>query len=777
MSTRTTGKARSTTGVNNNARSIFSAVAGFVRPAYHGLVLTPQGRFFVLTALIAVGIWFGARDEILRALGWGAVPALGWLAVVIFTLTRDYRLVARHWRPILALLGVAAASTGGLGMVDARSEAFGESMGGLAGAAIARYPFEWDPYLTDASDLALGAGRLAVLLALSATVMWPSHVLQATKYALVAGRIAGRIAVVAGRKTASGLSTTYVLIIAAVYGLWRRWQDYREKRMAVVVEEQRPTPAPEGDIGNEEIGVETSQVSASAQEKLVYTAISEAGTPVARTPAPSMTTVDTDFNWSLPSMDLLNTSRIDGVPEAEIDMTSRLIVDTLAEHGVDVSIGQVRSGPTVTMYGIVPGYGRGRGRSGESGPGTGGVAPRTRVRVDTILARERDLALALASPSLRFEAPVPGESLVGIEVPNSKPASVPLRTVMESEGFREFAAKAKLPVALGIGSDGDPVFTDLTRMPHVLVAGATGSGKSVCINTLLCALLMHRSPADLRLVLVDPKRVELTPYEGIPHLFTPTVVEPDRTVLVLKAVVNEMMQRFRVLEAAGTKNIAAYNEKATTRMPYIVVAVDELADLMLFAANEVERTLVRLAQLGRATGVHLIVATQRPSVDVVTGLIKANFPSRIAFAVMSQVDSRTILDTPGADKLLGRGDMLFLPVDRAKPTRIQGAFLTDPEVEAVVNFWHESNGPAMPQLEITVDEETGFEPSGNGGGDSLFAQAEALAATRTQLSTSLLQRRLRIGYPRAARLMDELEEAGVVGPGEAGKPRTVIKNV
>jgi len=239
-----------------------------------------------------------------------------------------------------------------------------------------------------------------------------------------------------------------------------------------------------------------------------------------------------------------------------------------------------------------------------------------------------------------------------------------------------------------------------------------------------------------------------------------------------------MMRRFRVLESAGTKNIASFNEKATAKMPYIVVAVDELADLMLFAANEVERTLVRLAQLGRATGVHLVVATQRPSVDVVTGLIKANFPSRVAFAVMSQVDSRTILDTPGADKLLGRGDMLFLPVDRAKPMRVQGAFLTDPEVEAVVSFWHQAKGPPMQRLEITLDDSP--KPAagtGSGGGnDSLFDQAQALASTRTQLSTSLLQRRLRIGYPRAARLMDELEDAGIVAAGEAGKPRVVLSN-
>ena len=316
---------------------------------------------------------------------------------------------------------------------------------------------------------------------------------------------------------------------------------------------------------------------------------------------------------------------------------------------------------------------------------------------------------------------------------------------------------------------------DLARMPHMLVAGSTGSGKSVCMNAIISGLILTRTPLELRLVMIDPKRVELTPYQGIPHLYTPVVVEADRAVIVLKSLVEEMMGRFRQLEGAGVKNIASYNEKVSERMPYLVVLVDELADLMLTGAGEVERLLVRLAQLGRATGVHLVVATQRPSVDVVTGLIKANFPSRISFAVMSQIDSRTILDSPGSEKLLGRGDMLYMPIDKPKPSRVQGAFMNDREIEGVVSAWESGTRPALPELHVSFDDsDANGSTSSSSDSDSLFDQAVDLTRSQKTLSVSLLQRRLRIGYPRAARLMDELEDEGVVGAGEPGKPRPVL---
>jgi len=441
-------------------------------------------------------------------------------------------------------------------------------------------------------------------------------------------------------------------------------------------------------------------------------------------------------------------------------------------------VGDVREGPRVTMYGIVPGWGRGRGSKklvAEQTPGNERSSGRQRVRVDNILAREKDLALSLASPSLRFEAPVPGASLVGIEVPNSRPTPVTLRTVMESVAYEDFIAEAPLPIPLGVGSGGENVVIDLTRMPHLLIAGATGSGKSVCMNTIATGLLMSRTPEEVRIVMVDPKRVELTPYTGVPHLYAAPVVEADVAVGILKALVEEMTDRYKVLESAGVRNIIAYNDQATTKMPYLVIMVDELADLMLTSASEVERLLCRLAQLGRATGIHLVVATQRPSVDVVTGLIKANFPSRISFGVTSQIDSRTIIDGPGAEKLLGKGDMLFLPIDKPKPMRIQGAFLGDPEVTAVVDFWKAVKGPKMPSIEpVTMSADTGDFGDGGHDGDSLFGKATEMSTAHKTLSVSLLQRRLRIGYPRAARLMDELEDAGIVGVGEPGKPRPVL---
>jgi len=351
-----------------------------------------------------------------------------------------------------------------------------------------------------------------------------------------------------------------------------------------------------------------------------------------------------------------------------------------------------------------------------------------------------------------------------------------LRSVMDTPEWEQFKQTAALPVPLGLGSGGEPVMADLARMPHTLVAGSTGSGKSVCMNAIITGLIMTKTPLALRLIMIDPKRVELTPYQGIPHLYHPVVVEADRAVIVLKSLVDEMMGRFRQLEKASVKNIASYNEKSKEKMPYLVILVDELADLMLTAAGDVERLLVRLAQLGRATGVHLVVATQRPSVDVVTGLIKANFPSRISFAVMSQIDSRTILDSVGAEKLLGRGDMLYMPIDKPKPARVQGAFLNDAEIEGVVSAYENMNAPNLPELVVSFDD-----PGAEGGtsssavdGDSMFDQAVSLTQSQKTLSVSLLQRRLRIGYPRAARLMDELEDEGVVGSGEPGKPRPVL---
>ncbi len=502
-------------------------------------------------------------------------------------------------------------------------------------------------------------------------------------------------------------------------------------------------------------------------------------------PAPVKQRAEPSKDWILPRADVLVEARAPTVSNKEQTTVARLIEETLSQHRVEVQVAEVRPGPTVTMYGLVPGWNRQtrRGKDGQQGE----PEMRNRVRVDAILAREKDLALALAAPSLRIEAPVPGESVVGVEVPNRSSTPVSMRSVIESDEYKAVTNGGGLAIALGQASAGEPMVIDLLKMPHLLIAGATGSGKSVCMNTIICSLIMSQQPKDVRMVLIDPKRVELTPYNGIPHLVTPVVVEPDRVVRLLRGAIQEMLRRYKLLEEAGVRNIKSYNQssKAVEHMPYLIICIDELADLMMTSSFDVEQGICRLAQLGRATGIHLIVATQRPSVDVVTGLIKTNLPSRISFAVASQIDSRTILDSAGAERLLGRGDMLFLSADAAKPRRVQGVYISDDESAVLANHWRMQNGPSVPAIDLdalAIEAESaglgangGDEDLSNGGEDTLLQRAIQLAATNRQLSTSLLQRRLRIGYPRAARLMDQLEDEGVVGAAaEPGKPRPVI---
>lgn len=493
--------------------------------------------------------------------------------------------------------------------------------------------------------------------------------------------------------------------------------------------------------------------------------------------------------WAKPSLSMFVDANEGGISQEEMADTARTIRETLGHYGVEVEVEDTQPGPTVTMYGLVPGWVRrqkqvnvtdseGRPKLDDKGKQMKTrVETKTRVKVDAITAREKDLALALKTPSIRIETPVMGKSLVGVEVPNPNPALVTLRNVMQGREFEDLRKKAKLPVAIGKGGSGETVIIDLAKMPHLLVAGSTGSGKSVFVNTIISCLLIEKDPSELRLLLVDPKRVELTPYNGIPHLLTPVVVETDQVVSFLRGLIREMMDRYRRMEEIGVRNIDSYNGKSPDRMPYLVVAVDELADLMMTASVDVEQALCRLAQLGRATGIHLVVATQRPSVDVLTGLIKANFPSRVSFALTSQIDSRTILDTSGAEKLLGKGDMLYQSVDMSRPERVQGVFISDQEIENLVTFWQTT--PRGPAVEIDLEPTGAGEGESDGGADiegrdDLMDKAIELAGRQKKISTSLLQRRLRIGYPRAARLMDQLEEEGIVGPSDGSKSRDVI---
>jgi S-DNA-T family DNA segregation ATPase FtsK/SpoIIIE len=460
---------------------------------------------------------------------------------------------------------------------------------------------------------------------------------------------------------------------------------------------------------------------------------------------------------------------------------------------VDAKVVSIHQGPTVTQFGIEPGWeiktrtvverdGAGqiiRDRDGKPKTRQEEVS-RTRVRVNEITRLANDLALALAAPAIRIEAPVPGRPVVGIEVPNTTAATVTLRGVLETPVFQKVAARSKLALALGQGVSGEVVVADLAKMPHLLIAGATGSGKSVCINALIACILMHASPDEVRFVMVDPKRVELIGYEPIPHLaLSRVIVDMDEVVGTLGAVIAEMEARYRKFAALAVRNLEAYNKhpKVVEKLPQWVVIIDELADLMMAAPYEVEKQICRLAQLARATGIHLVIATQRPSVDVITGLIKANFPTRIAFAVTSQVDSRTILDTGGAEKLLGRGDMLYLATDAAKPRRIQGVYVSDQEIERLVQFWaNERFAPLRPPTFDHLVEEAKAAAEKVEEEDPLLERARELAQEHTRISTSMLQRRLRIGYPRAARLMDLLEAEGLVGSAEGLGSREVFRD-
>ena len=409
---------------------------------------------------------------------------------------------------------------------------------------------------------------------------------------------------------------------------------------------------------------------------------------------------------------------------------------------------------------------------------------KNRVKVDSIMAREKDLSLALKTPSIRIETPVLGESLVGIEVPNPNPGVIGIKSLIKSNLYQEMTNNNdSLPIALWKGSGGDNVSIDLTKMPHLLIAGATGSGKSVCMNAIVSSLIYSKTPDQLRLLLVDPKRVELTQYNGIPHMISPVIVELDSVAKVFRGIINEMFKRYKLMESKSVRNISELNKKFPNSMPYLVIVIDELADLMMTSGVEIERSICRLAQLGRATGIHLVVATQRPSVDIVTGLIKSNFPSRISFSVSSSIDSRTILDTTGAEKLLGKGDMLYLPVDGSMPSRLQGCFINDEEIKNLVDFWKRFDSQSY-NYDINIfqnienqKEENNTYNSSNIEKDSLFNDAVAMAKSTKKLSISFLQRKLRIGYPRAARLMDELEEEGIVGPmKDSAKSRDVIIN-
>jgi len=612
----------------------------------------------------------------------------------------------------------------------------------------------------------LGAGRIAGLVILVVTLMALSHLTGGYSLAdAFAGRGGGLVGWALSEPLADFLGPFLSALVYLVLLFWammllsgRSGEDLRrglERASAALgewadrVDPDRIDVVGHGDVGQRSMPTIANATPAIAAGLLAEPDAADEAGPRRRDPR-------------LPALALLERGELAAQSRDEVEWKSRRIEETLHDFGLPARVVEVRRGPAVTQFGVEPGY--------VERPGPDGDLKQQKVRVGQIAALQRDLTLALAVTRLRIEAPVPGRSVVGIEVPNGETSVVRLRNILESPGFARL--NSSLAVALGRDVAGAPVMTDLSKLPHLLIAGTTGSGKSVCINAFIACLVFNNTPEQLQLVMIDPKKVELVRFNGLPHLIGHVEVDADRAVGVLRWLTSEMDRRYELFETVSARNISGYNRKAGRgkKLPYIAVFIDELADLMHMYPGDVERTLCRLAQMARATGIHLVVATQRPSTDVITGLIKANFPARLSFAVASGTDSRVILDTVGAENLLGRGDMLYQAPDAGAPARVQGVLVTDTEIERLVEHWRTvtpDHTPTPPPWEPLIARYALLDET-----DSLLESAVELAKKHEQLSVSFLQRRLRLGYPRAARLMEHLYEMGLVDdPQSGGKTR------
>ncbi|MCS7273175.1 MAG: DNA translocase FtsK 4TM domain-containing protein [Fimbriimonadales bacterium] len=591
-------------------------------------------------------------------------------------------------------------------------------------------------------SMALGQGRtvvLGMLVLLGLLMMFNLPLAQVLRGLVRALQAGWRGTAVASKAIASAATETASRAAEAV-------KRQAERRRAQA--DTRPAPASSPKPAESRETTSAPQTATQRQEpKVSAPATSEK--PKVPLPAPAVS-----GNYTLPPLSLLKEPPAPPRrSQAEIREKIAKLEETLQDFGIEANVVEVAHGPTVTRYEI------------QLAPG---------IKVNRVVNLADNLAMALAAIAVRVEAPIPGKNAIGVEVPNDHPQIVTLREVMENPEF--WNAPSLLTFALGKDVAGTPKYADLARMPHLLIGGATNSGKSMCLLSLITSLLFRATPRQLRFVMIDPKRVELTLFDGIPHLMCPVVRDVKLAAGALRAVLKEMDRRYDLFANAGVRNIQGYNERVPEdeRLPYVVVIIDELADLMMQAASEVETSIARLAQLARATGIHLVIATQRPSVDVITGTIKANIASRIAFAVSSQVDSRTILDMAGAERLLGRGDMLYLPIDASKPIRIQGCYVSEAEIEAVADFWRAQESP------VYLLSPTDFDAPTRSGGDEdeeddeLYPAAVRLVVAHGQASTSMLQRRFKIGYGRAARLLDLMERRGIVGPLDGAKPRQVL---
>ena len=759
--------------------------------AYPRIVL----RVIIIVAIaVAVAVIVFFRNPlvsiIFETVGFGLILGLIWICVIAFIAWRQiWRSLLTSWNIWLGAIPLTFAIWGILALIKPADLAIGDaefavvSLGGNLGM-----------YLIGNQGVGLHPVlRLALLFMASLALIFPNTSLKPLK-------LLGRAAKTAGLAILSRISQLPAKAGHALAQLYRRYPLHRllAAPFVALIHRLRQLRAPKPDGAKKTLTLEpTANHDETVPEAVNTPTLTEqpdTASEEKKEPPPKPIALPLDLAAAerdqLPPIDLLDSVSEAGFTEADNEQRARLIEESLASYGVEAKVAQINPGPSVTQFGIEPGWDRKYKRVVERDP-QGKVkldkdgnpierleeVSKTRVKVERITTLSNNLALALASPNIRIEAPVPGKSLVGIEVPNSTTALVPLASVIESSTFQKAKSKSKLSLALGKGAAGESVSADLAKMPHLLIAGATGSGKTVCINSIVTCLLMNNLPQDVRLLLIDPKRVELVSFNGVPHLISPVVVEVPKAIDSLRRITQEMDNRYRKFSTVGVRNIDGYNRSPliTESMPYLVVIIDELADLMMTAAEVVEPSICRLAQLARATGIHLIIATQRPSVDVVTGLIKANFPTRIAFAMASLMDSRTILDTSGAEKLLGRGDMLYLPPEIAKPKRLRGCFVSDTEIDRVVHFWIQRREihPSYTEDAVATDfasmviEETKEE-------DPMLVAARRLAKD-THISTSLIQRRLHIGYPRAARIMDMLENEGTINRSEPGSLTEAIE--
>ena len=759
-----------------------------IKDLIHGAPGSLIDALVTLAIGLSVGLYFGfsndARQWAIEVLGYGWVPVGLLVAVTLVTLRYNRHVVGVHWRRWIIATALAAMSIGVLSTIFPSDGALEDvSLGG-----------KWGGYLggTPAVLAYLKIAAIALVVPLiirpkrAGLVYW-----KYTRNGLLAIQV-GLLYLYIGIQEAARFMDRRVRILR--YGLHRKAS--RKDRFKMLVMGSSKAPArtlayqgdpgtaiepgvrPDIDLGNlEDLDDLDDQHDEEDWEQpesgLIPTWSTKEPAP-RKGPKPAAAIVDDGTGagkkrkrgWETPNVDLLTAPDTHHAPEAALQEMARLVETTLGDHGVRVEVTDVKAGPRIVRFGLVPGWVPKRGESGRGtiGMDTADADPsaleRSRVKVQSILTREKDMALALKTPYLRIEAPVPGEALVGLEVPSPSPSKVHLREVMETPIFNKILAKGGLPIALGQDTGGSPVVLDLASLPHMLIAGATGSGKSVCINSIVASFLLTKTPEQLRILMVDPKRVELTPFNGIPHLIGPVIVDAEEVNTALLGLIREMLGRYKLMEEVGARNIEGYNKRAKDKMPFLVLIVDELADLMMVGGFEVEQNLVRLAQLGRATGIHLVLATQRPSVNVVTGLLKANIPARAAFAVASQVDSRVILDAVGAEKLLGKGDMLLLHNESPKPSRVQGTLVYDQEIDHMVEFWLGQEGPPLPVIDVGEPE---IDEDGDSVDARIMEEARELAARNPQLSGSFLERRLKIGSGKAAEVKELLEEEGFLG--------------